>query len=91
MNTARHRHPIASPAVAIVAVMFAAAYVLPYVDWSAAVPVGEAEAAAVVAPDAASSGGNPQRSMFQRYVAWLREAHAAAALHDHFAEPPKLF
>ena len=90
MNTARHRHPIASPAVAIVAVMFAAAYVLPYVDWSAAVPLGEAEAAHVAAPDAAARGGNSQASWFQRYVAWLQEAHAKAALQGKLA-PPSLF
>ena len=92
MKVNHHRHPFAPFAAPILAVTFAAAYVLPYVDWSAVVPVGVAEAAPAVTSTAASSGDHLQgASRFQLYVAWLHEAHAAAALHGHFAEPPSQF
>ena len=92
MKVNHHRHPFAPFMAPILAVTFAAAYVLPYVDWSAAVPVGVAEAASVATSTAASSGDHLQGdSRFHLYVAWLHEAHEAAALHGHFAVPPNLF
>lgn len=92
MKVNHHRHPFAPFTAPILAVTFAVAYVLPYVDWSAAVPVGVAEAAPVVTTTAASSGDDLQgASRFHLYVAWLHEAHATAALHGNLAESPSLF
>jgi len=92
MKVNHHRHPYAPFTAPILAVTFAAAYVLPHVDWSAAVPVGVAEAASVATSTAASSGDHLQGdSRFHLYVAWLHEAHGAAALHGEFAESPNLF
>ena len=92
MKVNHHRHPFAPFTAPILAVTFAAAYVLPYVDWSAVVPVGVAEAAPAVTSTAASSGDDLQgASRFHLYVAWLHEAHGAAALSGDFAVPPNLF
>jgi hypothetical protein len=87
MTVARRRHPFAPFTAPILAVTFAAAYVLPYVDWSDAVPVGEAEAATVVTSNEASGGDKLHGdSWFHLYVAWLHEAPAAAALHGRFVQ-----
>ena len=91
MKVNHHRHPFAPFTAPILAVTFAAAYVLPYVDWSAAVPVRVAEAAPVVTSAAASSGDLQGASRFHLYVAWLHEAHATAALHGSLTEPPSQF
>jgi hypothetical protein len=91
MKANQNRHPFAPFTAPILAVTFAAAYVLPYVDWSASVPVGVAGAAPVGTSTAASSGDDLQGdSQFHLYVAWLHEAHATAALHGNFAESPSL-
>ena len=85
MKVNHHRHPFAPFAAPILAVTFAIAYVLPYVDWSAV-------AAPVATSTAASSGDDLQgASRFHLYVAWLHEAHATAALHGNLTEPPSQF